>query len=132
MRAATAGQGVDVVLEYSGETKTLQGALRGAAVGGNIVGSFPEPMEAGLDLGADAPMNRPNIIFARADRDPNRDRPRRHMPRIESAVHRMILDGLIDGASVVAPVPKFSGGLQSQYDPIVVRPDQDIKLGIEH
>jgi threonine dehydrogenase-like Zn-dependent dehydrogenase len=67
IKAATARRGADVVIEYSGHYLALQAALRGVAYGGTVVaGAFPGAYPAGLDLGAEAHMNRPKIIFSRA------------------------------------------------------------------
>ena len=55
---------MDVAIDYSGAPQALQAALRGVAYGGTVVaGAFPPPHQAGLDLGAEAPLNLPSIVF---------------------------------------------------------------------
>jgi threonine dehydrogenase-like Zn-dependent dehydrogenase len=133
LRELTGGRGVDVVIEYSGAMEALQASLRGVAFGGNIVlGGFPGPMKAGLDLGAEAHMNRPNIIFSRAESDPNREHPRWNLQRLRSAVHHLILHDRIDGELIVDPVLKFGDDLVNQYDAITSHPENGIKLGVEY
>lgn len=133
LREATDWRGADVVIEYSGAEEALQAALRGVAFGGNVVlGAFPDPMKAGLDLGAEAHMNRPNIMFSRAESDPNREHPRWDNMRIRSTVHSMILRGLINGDSIVTPVVKFDDALATEYDHVIACPGQNIKLGVEY
>ncbi len=133
LREATGWRGVDVVIEYSGAMEALQAALRGVAFGGNVaLGAFPGPMKGGLDLGAEAHMNRPNIIFSRTESDPNREHPRWDNVRVRSTVHEMILKGLIDGESIVTPVLKFNDGLVGEYDRIMADPAKNIKLGVEY
>ena len=133
LREATDWRGVDAVIEYSGAMEALQAALRGVAFGGNVVlGAFPGPMKAGLDLGAEAHMNRPNIMFSRTESDPNREHPRWDNVRVRSAVHGMILKGLIDADSIVTPVVKFDDALAGQYDQIMAAPDKNIKFGVEY
>ncbi len=133
LREATGGRGVDVVIEYSGAMEAIQASLRGVAFGGTIVlGGFPGPMKAGLDLGAEAHMNRPNITFSRSESDPNRDHPRWDHPRMRNTVHRMIVDGLLNARDIVTPVLKFSDNLITEYDHVCSNPTQNIKLGIEY
>jgi len=64
IEGATGWRGVDAAIEYSGSMEALQAALPEVAFGGNVVlGGFPDPMKVGLDLGAEAHMNRPMISF---------------------------------------------------------------------
>ena len=133
LREATGGRGVDVVIEYSGAMEAFQAALRGVAFGGTVVaGAFPGPMKAGLDLGAEAHMNRPNIVFSRAVSDPNRDHPRWDSARLRDTLRQMILAGKLDGSKIVTPVVKFDDSLREQYDAIVCNPQRGIKLGVEY
>jgi threonine dehydrogenase-like Zn-dependent dehydrogenase len=133
MRQATGGRGVDVVIEYSGAMEAFQAALRGVAFGGTVVaGAFPAPMKAGLDLGAEAHLNRPNIVFSRACSDPSRDHPRWDEKRIAATVRHMILAGKLDGSKIIGPVLKFDQNLCAQYDGIISQPQRGIKLGVEY
>lgn len=133
LRGATGNRGVDVVIEYSGAMEAIQASLRGVAFGGNIVlGGFPGPMKAGLDLGAEAHMNRPNIFFSRSESNPNRDHPRWDHFRMRDTVHRMIMDGLINAREIVTPVLKFSDNLVTEYNQVSSAPDKNIKLGVEY
>jgi hypothetical protein len=111
----------------------LQAALRGVAFGGNVVlGAFPGPMKAGLDLGAEAHMNRPNIMFSRTESDPNREHPRWDNVRVRSAVHNLILKGLISADFIVTPVVKFGDALADEYDQVMACPGKSIKFGVEY
>ena len=89
-------------------------------------------MKAGLDLGAEAHMNRPNIVFSRTESDPNREHPRWDNVRVRSAVHGMILKGLIAADSIVTPVVKFDDALAGQYDQLIAGPEISIKFGVEY
>jgi threonine dehydrogenase-like Zn-dependent dehydrogenase len=129
LREATDWRGVDAVIEYSGAMEALQAALRGVAFGGNVVlGAFPGPMKGGLDLGAEAHMNRPNIVFSRTESD----HPRWDNVRVRSTVHGMILKGLITADSIVTPVVKFDDALAGQYDQLIAGPELSIKFGVEY
>lgn len=133
LREATNWRGVDAVIEYSGAMEAIQAALRGVAFGGNVVlGGFPGPMKAGLDLGAEAHMNRPNIIFSRSESDPHREHPRWNHARVQATVHRLIMDGLIDGGPIVTPVVKSTDQLVAEYDQVSSAPEKSIKLGVEY
>ena len=133
LREATDWRGVDAVIEYSGAMEALQAALRGVAFGGNVIlGAFPGPMKAGLDLGAESHMNRPNILFSRTESDPNREHPRWDNVRVRSTVHGMILKGLINAEHIVTPVVKFNDALAAEYDQLIASPSTSIKFGVEY
>ena len=133
LREATGWRGVDAVIEYSGAMEAIQAALRGVAFGGTVVlGGFPGPMKAGLDLGAEAHMNRPNIRFSRKDSDPNREHPRWDKDRVGANVHFLINRGLIDAELIITPILKFGDNLVTEYDQISTDPEKNIKLGVEY
>ena len=76
IKRATQNRGADVIIEYSGNHLALQASLRGVAYNGTVVaGAYPGAYPAGLDLGAEAHMNRPSIVFSRACSEPNPDHP---------------------------------------------------------
>lgn len=126
----TFGRGVDVVIEYSGSLQALQAALRGVAFGGNVVcGAFPPPFAAGLDLGAEAHMNVPNLIFSRACSEPLRDHPRWTNQRIFETCFGLLADGRLTGVGIVSePVP-FDTALDA-FAGAVKEPSKIIKLGV--
>lgn len=129
LKKLTDGRGVDVAIEYSGNPRALQAALRGIAFGGNVVaGAFPPPYGAGLDFGAEAHRNIPNIIFSRACSEPNRDHPRWDNNRIYETCWRLISEGMIRGEAIVQPIVPFSE-LMAEYPKIETNPDSNIKLG---
>lgn len=131
IRKATANRGVDVAIDFSGSVHALQAAIRSVAFGGNVVaGAFPAPYPAGLDLGAEAHINRPNVIFSRSCSDPNRDHPRWDEKRIYDTCWRLIRDGRLTGEHVVSPVVPFEQ-LVTEYPKIANDPGSNIKLGAE-
>lgn len=130
IRLATGNRGVDVAVEYSGAMRAMQAALRAVAYGGNVVaGAFPGPYEAGLDFGAEAHQNIPNIIFSRACSRPDREHPRWDEPRIYATCWRLICEGALTGEPVVDPVVPFDG-LAAELPKIVTDPGANIKLGV--
>ncbi len=122
-------RGADVIIEYSGNRRALQDALRGVAFGGMVVcGAFPAPYDAGLDLGSEAHMNRPTIKFSRACSDPSRDHPRWNDSRIFETCHRLIVTGQITGVGIVSePVPVDE--ILAAYMKMSEDPEYSIKLG---
>ena len=129
IKKATHNVGADVVIEYSGSVAALQAALRGVAYGGTVVaGAFPAPYGAGLDLGAEAHINVPNIVFSRSCSEPNRDAPRWSERRIQDVCLRLLAEGRIAGDQVVTPVVSFDE-LPEAYPRIMTEPDVYIKLG---
>lgn len=129
LKRITESRGVDVAIEYSGATQAMQAALRGIAFGGTVVaGAFPPPYGAGLDFGAEAHMNRPNIVFSRAVSDPNRDHPRWDQRRIFQACWGMFEKGSLNGDHVVDPIVPF-GEIDKAFVEVMSSPDAGIKLG---
>jgi len=133
LRELTGWRGVDKIIEYSGAVPALNAALRGIAFGGTIAcGAFPAPYAEGLDFGGEAHMNRPNIVFTRAESDPNRDHPNWDNARIRATILRLIIEGKIDGGTIVSPVVKFSDNLAADYVRIMADKDHSVKMGVEY
>lgn len=130
IREATGMLGVDVAIDFSGARPAFQAALRGVAYGGTIVmGAFPAPWGPGLDLGGEAHMNRPRVVFSRACSDPNPDHPRWDWNRIRRHCHEIVASGRLSGADIVdAPVPFES--LPEVYPSIAAAPERSIKLSV--
>jgi threonine dehydrogenase-like Zn-dependent dehydrogenase len=130
LRRRTNNRGADVAIEFSGAMPALQAAIRTAAFGGTVVcGAFPAPYPAGLDLGAEAHHNRPNLVFSRACSDPNRDHPRWNERRLMESAWSMIAHGTLDGRGIVGPVVPFES-LLDEYPRIAAAPGASIKLGV--
>jgi len=129
IKMATEKRGADVAIDYSGSVHALQAALRGVAFGGTVVaGAYPGPYGPGLDLGAEAHMNRPVLIFSRAASDPNREHPRWDEKRIYATAWRLIVEGKLSGNHIVSPVVDFEALVQA-YPKIANDPGSNIKLG---
>ena len=129
IKKATGGRGVDVAIDYSGSVGAMQAALRSVAFGGNVVaGAYPNPYGPGLDLGAEAHLNIPNIIFSRACSQPNREHPRWNEGRIYATCWRLIVEGKLSGGYIVSPVVPFEE-LVTEYPKIASDPGANIKLG---
>jgi len=132
IKKATANRGADVIIDFSGSMNALQDALRGIAFGGCVVaGSFPKPYPAGLDFGAEAHLNVPNLVFSRSFSDPNRDHPRWDYARICDTAWQLIVDGVIDGRPIVVPVVPFEDALE-EYERVIPDAAAGIKLGVRH
>jgi threonine dehydrogenase-like Zn-dependent dehydrogenase len=130
VRRLTGGRGADVCIEYSGSRAAVQQALRGVAYGGTVVlGAYPAPYGAGLDLGAEAHHNIPNIVFTRACSEPGRDYPRWDNERLYDVAWALLTAGQITGEPVVQPVVPVDD-LLTAYPGIASQPDRYIKLGV--
>ncbi|MCC6456634.1 MAG: zinc-binding alcohol dehydrogenase [Caldilineaceae bacterium] len=130
IKEATENRGADVCIEYSGSHHALQAALRGVAYLGTVVaGAWPGPYPAGLDLGAEAHMNRPKIIFSRAVSEPNPDYPNWDENRIFEVAWRYLASGALQTIPIIQPVVDFND-LLSVYPQIATHPQEYIKLGV--
>ena len=129
IKRATQGRGVDVAIDYSGSVHALQAAIRAVAFGGNVVaGAYPPPYGSGLDLGAEAHLNIPNIIFSRACSEPNRDYPRWDEKRLFDTCWRLFVEAKLLGDDIVSPVVPFED-LVTEYPKIASDPGSNVKLG---
>lgn len=132
IRAATNRRGADVVIEYSGTRQAMQDALRGVAYGGTVVaGAFPPPYSAGLDFGAEAHVNIPNIVFSRACSEPNREHPRWNNDRIYAACIDLLCAGKLAGENIIFPVVGFDE-LANEYPKIADQPAATLKMGVSY
>lgn len=130
IRQATAGRGADIVIDYSGAMPALQAALRGVAYGGTVVlGAYPRPYSAGLDLGAEAHYNVPDVVFSRACSQPDRDYPRWDNDRIYGTGWRLLCEGRLTGEPIVRPVVEYANLIEA-YGRIPSDPDTYLKLGV--
>ncbi len=130
IKRATGKRGADVCIEYSGHHLALQAALRGVAYGGTVVaGAYPGPYPAGLDLGAEAHMNRPKIVFSRACSEPNPDYPNWDESRLFEVAWRLLASGVLITEPILQPVVDFAD-LLTEYPKIVTHPHENIKLGV--
>lgn len=124
--------GVDVAIEYSGNWRAMQAALRCVAWGGNVVaGAFPPPHEAGLDLGAESHQHLPSIIFSRSCSQPDRDHPRWDHKRVLDTCWQLLCEGRICGDEVVTKVIPFDDIL-TEYPKIVTEPDKYVKIACDY
>jgi threonine dehydrogenase-like Zn-dependent dehydrogenase len=130
IKKATARRGADVAIDFRGSAASMQAALKAVAYGGNVVaGAMPAPYAAGLDLGAEAHINVPNIVFSRACSQPDRDHPRWSNERIYRNCWRLICAGRVTGEPIVGPIVAFED-LLVEYPRIADHPDTIIKLGV--
>jgi threonine dehydrogenase-like Zn-dependent dehydrogenase len=130
IKRATGKRGVDVAIDFRGSAVSMQAALRAVAYGGNVVaGAMPAPYPAGLDLGAEAHINVPNIIFSRACSQPHRDHPRWNNRRTYESCWQLLCEGKLTGEPIVGPIIAFED-LLSEYPKIAHDPGKIIKLGV--
>ena len=130
IKLATGKRGADVVIEYSGHHLALQAGLRGVAYGGTVVaGAYPGPWPAGLDLGAEAHMNRPKIVFSRSCSEPNPDHPNWDENRLFEVCWRLLSNGALRCEPIVQPIVAFED-LPQEYPKIATAPETNIKLGV--
>jgi len=130
IKKATGKRGADVCIEYSGSHLALEAALRGVAYGGTVVaGAFPPVYPSGLDLGAEAHLNRPHIVFSRACSEPNPDHPNWDEERIFDVAWRLLSERVLKSVPIVRPIVDFDDLVQD-YPKIGTCPGENVKLGV--
>jgi threonine dehydrogenase-like Zn-dependent dehydrogenase len=131
IKEQTGKRGADVCIDFSGSDRGLHAAIRGVAYGGTVVaGSFPSPGCPDLDLGAEAHLNRPTIVFSRACSEPNPDHPRWDERRIVENCWWLLKEGRLECEQIVQPVVPFDEVL-AHYPKIESAPETNLKLGVE-
>ena len=130
LKEATGGLGVDVAIETSANYHALDDAIRSVAFEGTVVVvGWAKECKGGLDLGAVAHFNIPNLIFARANSDPNRDHPRWSFGRIIDTCWKWLSEGRFDCEDIVAPVVPFADAAAA-YEEMDNYPERSVKLGV--
>ncbi|MCZ6678262.1 MAG: zinc-binding alcohol dehydrogenase [Candidatus Poribacteria bacterium] len=130
LKKATGDSGLDVAIETSASYEALDGAIRGLAFGGTVaVVGWMKECTGGLDLGAVAHVNIPNLIFARANSDPNRDHPRWDFQRIRKTCWGWLAEGRFQCEEIVDPVVPFAESAKA-YEEMDFHPEKSIKLGV--
>jgi len=130
IRRATGGAGVDVSIETSGSARALHQAIRGLAFGGTVaVTAWYNEFRGGLDLGREAHLNRPTLVFTRAESEPHRDHPRWNNRRQADAAWHLLAAGRLVGEQVVQPVVPFDRAVEA-YREIDEHPERSVKLGV--
>lgn len=130
LHEATGGLGVDVAIETSANYHALDDAIRSVAFEGTVVvAGWAKECKGGLDLGAVAHFNIPNLIFARANSDPNRDHPRWSFGRIIDTCWKWLSEGRFDCEDIVAPVVPFADAAAA-YEEMDNHPERSVKLGV--
>ena len=74
-------------------------------------------------------MNRPRIVFSRANSEPNPDHPNWNNERIYEVCWRLLCEGQIDCEPIVQPIVSFDD-LIEEYPKIATHPEDNIKLGV--
>ena len=130
LKEATGGLGLDVAVETSANYNALDDAIRSVAFEGTVaVAGWAKECTGGLDLGAVAHFNIPNLIFARANSDPNRDHPRWNFGRIRDTCWKWLSEGRFDCEDIVDPVVPFADSVEA-YIEMDNHPERSVKLGV--
>ena len=130
IKQATGKLGVDVAIETSGNPRAFHHAIRGLAFGGTLaVVAWYNEIRGGLDLGREAHLNRPTLVFTRAESEPHRDYPRWNNRRQADAVWELLASGKLDGKPLVRPTVRF-GDVVDAYREIDEHPERSVKLGV--
>ena len=130
LKEATGGLGLDVAIETSANYNALDDAIRSVAFEGTVaVAGWAKACTGGLDLGAVAHFNIPNLIFARANSDPNRDHPRWNFGRIRDTCWKWLSEGRFECEDIVDPVVPFEDSVEA-YIEMDNHPERSVKLGV--
>ncbi len=124
--------GADSIIETSGNSAALQGALKGLGYGGTIsYVAFGKPFPEGLNFGREAHFNNAKIVFSRAASEPNPDYPRWDRKRIEDTCWELLMNGYINCEDIIRPVIPFRESPEGYMKYVDRNPELGIKLGVE-
>ncbi len=130
LKEATGGLELDVAIEKSANYNALDDAIRSVAFEGTVVvAGWAKECKGGLDLGAIAHFNIPNLIFARANSDPNSDHPRWNFRRIVDTCWKWLAEGRFDCEDIVDPIIPFEDSVEA-YIEMDNHPERSVKLGV--
>jgi len=132
LRGMTDGNGVDVVIETSGNFTAVEQCTRALGYMGNmaLVGCYSSCIVP-IDLGGEAHFNQQNIFFSRACSNPNRDYPRWDFARICRESWKIMANGKIHCENVVSPIVEFTE-CDKEYDRYIAKnPEESIKMGVK-
>jgi threonine dehydrogenase-like Zn-dependent dehydrogenase len=130
-RPSQSGQlGVDVAVETSGSTRTLQQAIRATRFGGTVcVISFYGAGAPDLYLGQEFHINRLSLVSVRAESLPPRDAPGWTLQRLVELALAWLASGKLQTAGMLSPIVPFAASADA-YREIDEHPERSIKLGI--
>ncbi len=131
LKTCSENQGMDGIIETSGNPTALQQALRGLGYGGTIsYVAFGKEIQGGVNFGKEAHFNNAKITFSRAASLPNSDHPRWDRERIENVCWHMLMTGFLDGSEIVHPILPFAESDEAYMYFVDKHPEESIKLGI--
>ncbi|WP_408011207.1 zinc-binding alcohol dehydrogenase [Pseudalkalibacillus sp. A8] len=124
--------GADSIIETSGNSASLQSALKGIAYGGVIsYVAFGKPFPEGLNFGREAHFNNAKIVFSRAASEPNPDYPRWNRKRIEDTCWELLMNGYLNCEDIIEPIVTFTDSAKAYMKYVDQHPELSIKMGIE-
>ena len=131
LRKYTNNNGVDVVIETSGNYMAVEQCIRALGYMGNmaLVGWFKEN-KVQLNWGHEGHFNQQNIFFSRACSDINRDYPRWDFPRICRESWKIVSSGRIKAENIILPVVDFSESDKAYEKYVMKNPEESIKMGV--
>ena len=102
IRRITAGAGVDVAIELSGNYRALHEATRAVGADGTVIAAgFYQGEAAGVRFGEEFHHNRVQLLASQIGSVPNRLRSRWTVPRLQHTVVDHLATGLVDAPSLV-------------------------------
>ncbi|MFJ6027897.1 zinc-binding alcohol dehydrogenase [Pseudarthrobacter sp. NPDC092424] len=102
IRRITAGAGVDVAIELSGNYRALHEATRAVGADGTVIAAgFYQGEAAGVRFGEEFHHNRVQLLASQIGSVPNRLRSRWTVPRLQQTVADHLARGLVDAPSLV-------------------------------
>lgn len=133
MKRLTNNRGVDVAIETSGVYSALQSCIRGIVYGGtvSIVGWYGKD-KGGFNLGHEAHMNNPRLIFARACSEPNPDvHTGWTWARINQTCWDLLKNGKLNCEDVIDPVVSFEEAGDAYRTYLIEKPTESVKMGVK-
>ena len=120
--------GLDVAIDFSGQTKALNDCIRSTGYGGTVIaGALYKPATSDLKLGMEFHWNRIKLISSRVSNEPDPDYPRWSWKRNKESVVNLMVRNLISTEDIINPIVPFKDA-KIHFDKIMKNKNLDLYL----
>jgi threonine dehydrogenase-like Zn-dependent dehydrogenase len=127
-------EGLDVTIDFSGQSKALNDCIRSTGYGGTVIaGALYKPATSDLKLGMEFHWNRIKLISSRVSNEPDLDYPRWSWKRNKESVIDLMEKKLLSTEEIITPIVPFNDA-ETHFNKIIKNKNIDsyLKLTFVH